>query len=256
MNWTISALCYFYFVFVGISYLLGFWTPLHFNILEFLSPIDMIKSATYPVIPAALGMFFFVLVDTYNSQGTKKPESDDPKYLKYIFWAIIFIFLLLILINVINMAVQLYSLFVAEPEKRLSYALPILSILSVVYFLYNPPFLINKHKFLRHFVIIFMCMLPTVSYFQGNKNITKILKGTSSYHYLKSSSKSCFIDEKSRMIYLGFYGGNYFFVNSISKDICVEKGGGVLLSFNDNKAAKPSLDTKKTGLNSNNKIYD
>jgi hypothetical protein len=254
MNWTFSALCYFYFVFVGACYLLGFWTPLHFNILEFLSPIDMIKSATYPVIPAALGIFFWVLLDSYNSQGTKKPESDDPKSITILFWVIMVLFLLLILINVISLASYLYYSFLAEPEKRLSYALPAASTISIFYFLSKPPFLIEKHKFVRNFVIIFVCILPTVSYFQGSKNITEILEGTSNYHYLKSSSKNCLINDNARLIYLGFYGQNYFFVNSISNDICIEKNGGVLLSFNDNKEVKPNSDIKKTEINSNKKM--
>lgn len=254
MNWTLSAFCYFYFVFVGICYLLGFWTPLHFNVLEFLSPIDMIKSATYPVIPAALGIFFWVLVDSYNSQGTRKPEHDDPKAIKMLFWVLLVLILLMFLINIISLASHLYYLFVSEPEKRLYYALPAASIVSIFYFLSKPPFLINSHKIIRNFVIIFSCILPTVSYFQGSKNITEILEGESNFYYLKRNSKNCLIDNGSKMIYLGYYGSSYFFVNSKSKDICIEKDGGVLLSLNGNNKEKPSLDSNEAEVSSNKKI--
>lgn len=253
MNWTLSAFFYFYFVFVGICYLLGFWTPLHFNILEFLSPIDMIKSATYPVIPAALGIFFWVLMDSYNSQGTKKPEHDEPRVVKVLFWVIVVLFLLAFLINMILLASHLYYLFLSEPEKRLSYALPVASIVSIFYFLSKPPFLINSPKFIRNFVIIFACMLPTVSYFQGSMNITATLEGDSNFYYLKSNSKNCLIDKGSKMIYLGYYGSSYFFVNSKSQDICIEKNGGVLLSLNGNKKEKLRLDSKEAEVNSNTK---
>lgn len=254
MNWTLSALCYFYFVFVGICYILGFWTPLHFNVLEFLSPVDMIKSATYPVIPAALGIFFWVLMDSYNTQGTKKPEGDDPKAIKILFWIMVVLVLLLVLLNVVSLISHLYHLFMAEPEKRLSYALPAASIISTIYFLSKPPFLIENHKFIRNFVIIFICALPTVSYFQGSKNISNILEGNSTYYYLKNSSKNCVVNGGERIVYLGFYGGSYFFVDSASKDICIEKDGGVLLTFNDNKENELALTPKKAQESSNKKI--
>lgn len=254
MNWTLSAFCYFYFVFVGICYLFGFWTPLHFNVLEFLSPIDMIKSATYPVIPAALGIFFWVLIDSYNAQGTRKPEHDDPKGIKFLFWVFVVLILLLFLINIISLASHIYHLFVSEPEKRLSYALPAASMIGIFYLLSKPPFLVNSHKFIRNFVIIFICILPTVSYFQGSKNITAILEGNSKFYYLKSNPKNCLIDKGSKMFYLGYYGGSYFFVNSKSKDICIEKDGGVLLSLNDNNKENLSLDSNEAEVSSNKKI--
>ncbi|WP_417438182.1 hypothetical protein [Idiomarina sp.] len=246
MNWTLSAFFYFYFVFVGICYLLGFWFPLHFNILEFLSPIDMIKSATYPVIPAALGILFFVLIDSYNSQGTRKPEYDEPKAIKVIFGVIVALFLLMFLINIMFLATHLYYLFISEPEERLSYALPVASVVSIFYFLSHPPFLVNSHKFIRNFVIIFTCILPTVSYFQGSKSIMEVLEGDSNFYYLKSSSENCLVDKESKMIYLGYYGSNYFFVNSKSKDICIEKDGGVLLSFSGK--IKSSLDNDEAEI--------
>lgn len=254
MNWTLSALCYFYFVFVGICYLLGFWTPLHFNVLEFLFPVDMIKSATYPLIPAALGIFFWVLVDSYNTQGTKKTEGDDPKAIKILFWVIVVLLLLLVLINIVSLISYLYHLFMAEPEKRLSYALPAASIISTIYFLSKPPFLIEKHKFIRNFVIIFFCVLPTVSYFQGSKNISNILEGNSTYYYLKNNSKNCVVNGEAKLVYLGFYGGNYFFVDSTSKDICIEKDSGVLLTFKDIKENEPPLTPEEAQEISNKKI--
>lgn len=253
MNWTLSAFCYFYFVFVGICYLLGFWTPLHFNVLEFLSPIDMIKSASYPIIPAALGIFFWVLIDSYNTQGTRKPEDNDPKAIKFIFWVLVVLMLFMFLINIISLASHLYYLFVSEPEKRLSYALPAASMVSIFYFLSKPPFLINSHKFIRHFVIIFICALPTVSYFQGSKNITEILEGKSKFYYLKSQSKTCSIDKDYKMIYIGYYGSAYFFVNSKTKDICIEKDGGVLLSLKIYNEKNPTLDNNEPEAKSDSK---
>ncbi len=254
MNWTLSAFCYFYFVFVGICYLLGFWIPLHFNVLEFLSPIDMIKSATYPVIPAALGIFVWVLVDSFNSQGAKKPKHDAPMILKVLFWILIVLFILMFIFNMYLLASYLYSLLISEPEKRLTYALPAASMISIFYFLSKPPFLINSHKFIRHFLIIFICALPTTAYFQGYKNIKNILEGNSIFHYLKNDSKSCLTENGSKMIYLGYYGSSYFFVNSKSEDICIEKDGGVLLSLNDNKKENLSSDSNEVEVNSNNTI--
>jgi NADH:ubiquinone oxidoreductase subunit 5 (subunit L)/multisubunit Na+/H+ antiporter MnhA subunit len=234
MNWTYSAIVYLYFIVVGACYFLGFWTPLHFNIFQFTSPVDILKSATYPLIPAALGILFFVLLDTVNSSETvtgKKPDKDDPKSAKVLYWVIILIILLLVIIKVISLASYLYSALISEPEKRLSYALPAISFISTIYLLINPPFLRDKSKFIRNFVIIFACALPTISYFQGEEDITSKIKSTSSYFYLKKSSKHCEVNSKSKQVYLGFYGGMYIFMNSNSQDICLEKDGGVLLSY-------------------------
>jgi len=205
----------------------------------------MIKSATYPVIPAALGIFFWVLLDSFNSQGTRKPHGDDPKSIKFIFWIMVICILLLVLANVISLATHLYYLFVSEPEKRLSYALPVASILSIIYFLSKPPILMEKNRLVRNFVIIFICALPSASYFQGSENITSILNEKSNFYYLKTSSKNCPIEGGSKFIYLGFYSGNYFFVNSVSKDICIEKDSSVLLSFSQHKEVS---DTKEPDL--------
>jgi len=232
MNWTYSAIVYLYFIFVGSCYFLGFWTPLHFNIFQFISPVDILKSATYPLIPAALGIFFFVLIDTVNSSGTStKPDKEDPKSIKVLYWFAILLLFLLVAFNIISLVSYLYSALVSEPENRLSYALPATSIISTIYLLLNPPFLKDKPKFIRNFVIIFTCALPTVSYFQGERNITNKIKSTSSFFYLKKSSKSCEVSTKNKEVYLGFYGGMYIFMNSKNQDICIEKDGGVLLSY-------------------------
>ncbi|MCU1803434.1 hypothetical protein [Pectobacterium parvum] len=255
MNWSLSAFCYFYFVFVGVCYLLGFWIPLHFNVLEFMSPVDIIKSATYPLIPAALGVFFWVLMDSYNSKGTRKPEDDDPKIIKILFWLILSLGIMLTLMTIFSLSIYLYNLFITEPEKKISYALPIASMVSIFYFLHNPPFLIDKEKLIRNFVIIFTCTLPTISYFQGSKNITNLLEGSSDFYYLKISSKNCLVDKKSKIIYLGYFSGNYFFVNSINKDICIEKDGGVLLSFNKNKERDHDENIREAEASSNKEIH-
>lgn len=232
MNWTFSAAVYLYFIFVGACYFLGFWTPLHFNIFEFLSPMDILKSATYPIIPAALGIFFFVLIDAVNSSNNSiKTDDSDPKSIKALYWFAIFLLFLMLVMNVINVAVHIFQAIISEPEKRLSYALPAISIIGAIYLAINPPFLKDKTRFIRNFVIIFACFLPTVSYFQGEENIINKMESTSSFFYLKKSSKNCNVAKGSKEIYLGFYGGMYIFMNSANKDICIEKDGGVLLSY-------------------------
>lgn len=245
MNWTISAAMYFYFVFVGACYLLGFWTPLHFNIFEFLSPVDILKSATYPVIPAALGVFFYVLMDSYNSQGTRKPEGNDPKAIKVLFWILAATMLIIILINIFLLITHLYHLFISEPERRLSYALPVATFIASVYLVLKPPFMKESSKLARNFVIIFTCVLPTVSYFQGDKNIRKILEGEASYYKLKQTSTNCEVSASSDMIYLGLHGNRYVFIDSESQDICIESDNSILLTYykyiekDEGKASKP-----------------
>ena len=130
MSWTLSAVSYVFFVFVGLCYTLGFWIPLHFNILEFISPVDIIKAATYPIIPAAIGILFWVVVDTVNSQERKKVEDNDPVLIKLLYYIMLICMVILILSNIFNLCFYLYKIFISEPEKRLSFILPILSLLS------------------------------------------------------------------------------------------------------------------------------
>jgi hypothetical protein len=144
-------------------------------------------------------------------------------------------------------------LYFAEPEKRLSYALPAISMICVFYLISNPPMLKDKHRMVRNFVIIFVCFLPTVAYYQGGQNIKNVFDGKSNFYYLKISSKNCLIDNKSKMIYLGFYSGNYFFVNSVSRDICIERDGGVLMTLSKRKSEPLISDTKDDDSESHKK---
>lgn len=244
MNWTISTFIYIFFSSIGVCYFLGFWIPLHFNILDFLSPMDLIKSAAYPIIPAVIAGLFWVVVDTINTQGIKKTDVQESKFIKVLNGFLWFCLIILLLNNVFTFVWRLYHIFVVEPEKRLSLVLPIVTIVSMIYLLIKPPFLKDKNKFVRHFVIIFMCTLPTIAYYKGNTDITGILESSSSYYYLKTSSKNCKVDNNSKMIYLGFYGAKFFFLNSKTSDICIEKDDGVLLTYNKKGKRKVKLNPK------------
>ncbi|MGL5798628.1 MAG: hypothetical protein ACRCYN_00930 [Plesiomonas sp.] len=231
MTWTLSAVSYFYFFFVGVCYMLGYWTPLHFNILDFLSPVDVIKSAAYPVIPALIGSFIWIIMDTVNSQPKKKLEQDDPKSLKVLFYIMLMCIFILMLINLYQVIVFLYLTVTSEPEKRLAFALPVVSIVSTIFFLNKPPFLLEHSRFVRHFVIIFMCVLPTIAFHQGNRDISQMLSGEKSHYVLASASKNCKVEGEQHQIYLGFYSTTWFFVNKLTKDLCLEREGGVNLTF-------------------------
>lgn len=254
MNLTITAAIYFYFVFVGACYLLGFWIPLHFNILQFVSPLDILKTATYPIIPAALGILFYVLMDAFNSQGVKKPTGNDPKEVKVMFWISAVFILLLASISIYSMSNLIYQLFISEPDKRLSYALPVASFIGIFYMLYNPPFMKDGNKIIRNFLIIFVGILPTVAFFQGGKNINEIIAGEASYYKLAHESKFCKVNQASDMIYLGLYGNRYIFVDSISKDICIEVSGSMLLTYHQfnkiksNDSSGVEVEKLKNGL--------
>ena len=230
MSWTIPAISYFYFLFVGTCYMLGYWTPLHFNILDYLSPIDIIKSATYPVIPALVGTVAYVLIDTINTQPRQKIEGDKSKVTRALNYIAMGFIATLIIVNAINLASYIYMTFTSEPEKRFAFALPALSLVSTIYLLVKPPFLIEHSRYIRHFVIIFMCALPTISYYQGDKDLSNSLNGKTGFHYLKEPTQNCKIGG-DKLIYIGFYGSTWFFVNSSNKDLCLEKDGGIMLGY-------------------------
>ncbi|WP_318401479.1 hypothetical protein [Photobacterium leiognathi] len=246
MNWTLSAVSYFYFSFVGVCYMLGYWTPLHFNILDFLSPVDVIKSAAYPVIPALIGSFIWIVIDTVNSQPKQKLEQEDPKLLKVLFCIMFACILIVMLINLYKVIIYIYLTVISEPERRLAFALPVISIASTIFLLNKPPFLQEHSRFVRHFVIIFMCVLPTIAFQQGDKDISQILVGKKSHYVLAKTSKNCIVEEDQSQIYLGFYSTTWFFVNRLTKDLCLERDGGVNLSFK--KAQSEELVSSKKEL--------
>ncbi|EMF7380907.1 hypothetical protein V4F50_004613 [Vibrio parahaemolyticus] len=242
MNWTLSAVSYFYFSFVGVCYMLGYWTPLHFNILDFLSPVDVIKSAAYPIIPAIIGSFFWVIMDTVNSQPTHKVEQDDPKLIKVLFYILILGLAILLLVNVYHVVLFLYLTVVSEPEKRIAFALPVISILSTIFFLNKPPFLLDNSRYTRHFAVIFMCVLPTIAYYQGDRNISQTLAGKKGHYILSKPSKNCSFNENEQQVYLGFYSSTWFFVNKSTNDLCLEREGSVNLKYEpvENKEHEPA----------------
>ncbi|MEL7596177.1 hypothetical protein ACEUC8_05060 [Aeromonas veronii] len=241
MNWTLSAISYVYFSLVGVCYMLGYWTPLHFNILDFLSPVDVIKSAAYPIVPALIGSFIWVAMDTVNSQPLQRVEKDDNKTTKTLFYMMFAFLAILFLINLYHVVIFLYLTVVSEPERRLAFALPIVSILSTIFFLNKPPFLLEHSRYIRHFVIIFMCALPTIAFHQGDINISQTLLGTKGYYSLVKSSKNCSLGESEQYIYLGFYSSTLFFVNKSTKDLCLEREGGANLKYVSTKTEEPKL---------------
>lgn len=135
------------------------------------------------------------------------------------------------LINLYQVIFFLYLTVISEPEKRLAFALPVVSIVSTIILLNKPPFLLGHSRFVRHFVIIFMCVLPTIAFHQGNRDISQILSGEKSHYALAKTSKNCILEDDQSHIYLGFYSTTWFFVNQSTKDLCLERDGGVNLTF-------------------------
>lgn len=241
MNWTLSAISYVYFSLVGVCYMLGYWTPLHFNILDFLSPVDVIKSAAYPIIPALIGSFIWVIMDTVNSQPLQQVEKDDNKIMKILFYIMFVCLAILLLINLYRVVIFLYLTVVSEPERRLAFALPVVSIFSTIFFLNKPPFLLEYSRYIRHFAIIFMCVLPTIAFHQGDRDISQTLLGAKGYYSLVKSSQSCSLSDSEKYIYLGFYSSTLFFVNKSTKDLCLERESGVNLQYVSTKLEEPKL---------------
>ena len=236
MNLITSAWVYLYFIFVGSCYFWGFWTPLHFNILEYLSPIDVLKSSVYPILPAVVFVLFMSAMDTYNTRTAKamqgkRLDSDDWLVVKFLFCILVVGFSALFLLNAYYVVLFFYKLCVSPPEQRMLYALPVLSIVLTIYFLRNPPEFLGDNLYVKNFVIIFFCSLPTVSYYQGSRNVDAIFDGKSSSLVLKSASKNCSLSGSGKEVYVGYYGGAYFFVNSVSRDLCVERDGSVVLTY-------------------------
>ena len=232
MNWSTSALLYLYCILIGGLYHLGFWAPLNFNIFEFLTPIDILKSATYPLIPALMISFIFSAysaLHTYSHSFSPEnlPQHEESKSTKIFYWSSM---ILLALIGVYHIANLLYLAY-RLPEKRFLYVLTLFSALAVYYVFSRPAAIKNTKTIVKNALLLFITLLPTMSYYQGDKNINSKIDLNTSFYHLKKSSKNCEVTIGSKEIYLGFYGGMYFFINSDNRDICIEKDGGVQLTY-------------------------
>jgi hypothetical protein len=255
MNWTLSTIFYLYFTFVGACYLLGFWGPLNFNIMELLSPVDILKSATYPLIPTLLGVLFFASVDAINLSGVETAKNNRDyrnmegmsrfdRLINNISIICGFLFIvcmsILIIFGVFRAGMFLYFAYMAEAEEKFMYLLPFISMVSLGLLVAKPPhFLKDKSRFVRSFILILICSMPNVAFFQGHLNISNMISAKSSFYYLKKSSTSCAVIKNVWQQYLGYYGGMYIFMNSNNKDICIEKVGGILLSYYEFKNQIP-----------------
>jgi hypothetical protein len=216
---------------IGVLYQFGFWIPFHFNILDFLSPIDIIKSSIYPIIPAILGSLFGVMIDTYNSQGLPERNDSDPIFIKLIHNILLLLSLILALIFAGNFLYEAYHLFTTEPEKRIYYAVPVVTLICLVYFIQKPLIFKEKNKYIRNFTMIFMSVLPSVSFFQGDRNAKDIINDNSSYYYLTNISNTCNSAQNSKNIYLGYFSENFIFLNNKSLNICLQKSENINLAY-------------------------
>ena len=244
MNIKITAAMYVYFVFVGACYLLGFWTPLHFNILQFVSPMDLIKSAVYPIIPSIIGVSVLALMDAYNSQGVTPPDKDAPKDLKITF-KILTVFIILNFLLLVSVFIYfLYNAIMSEPDRRLYYVFPIASFISTYLLINHAPSFPGISKFSRNLIIISGCLLPLISYYQGDKNINNIFNGEASYYKLKKETDVCKTNESSDMIYMGLLGDRYIFIDSQNRDICIDSNKSISLTYHeyDNKKNAKVID--------------
>lgn len=223
-----SAFLYAYCIFVGVCYQLGFWSSLHFDIIPFLSPIDFLKIAAYPIMAGILTYIFTAMMSTYIIRNGDREvrEKSGNKFLKWYY--IIYILLNAVLVA-IAFIILLYNFYISDLDNKLRFGLPILSIIAVFYFADGSRIEILEDKIANGMIVGFFCILPTAAYGLGDRKINDIISNERSYYYLGENSSNCKTDSLFRNIYLGKYGDHFIFYNNIFGDICIENNGNIKL---------------------------
>jgi len=214
---NLSVAIYAYFLIVGISYLWGFWLPFDLNILAFADLADIIKSSVYPMLPAAGFLIFQSALDGFNTTSQKKYED-------YVaaggFYRLYMRFLMVINYSVLG-ALAAYICYVVVTEQgyqKLKGIYPLLSALAFYFFINRGAYLLRIDVRIRVFVLLVLCMMPTVAFRTGNDIANKIKNLEGNYWILKTSEPCKGVDE---LIFLARLGSKYLAMSKSDKSVCI-----------------------------------
>jgi hypothetical protein len=176
---NITAALYLYALFVGASYLIGYWLPFGLNILAFADLTDIIKASIIPTIPAVGLLLTYSALDGLNSISKKQhdeyiAEGGFSKY--YMKFMVIYGHAMILLF-----AGNLAYIIITEPGmQKLKGAFPLASLIIFCYLIYGNRHLLFMNVKSRVFVVSLLCFLPTAAFSTGNRDgeSTLRLEGT------------------------------------------------------------------------------
>lgn len=238
-QFSISFSLYLYCLFIGTSYLFGFWIPFDLNILEFVDVLDIFKATLYPALPAVGLAIFYSTIDGLHGLNSEERDSivkrgGVGKYYVYFQYILAFSFLIFIV------GYGCYEIIIEEGYLKLKGAYILLAVFGITYFIPSKNIPIPIDAPWRKSLIIFVFFLPLYVYNQGNKHSKEIMDIT--YPAWTIESDSICNNPNVDLILITRLGGQYFGLNSHDKSICIFSSNNVRLE----RKLKPTPTADKT----------
>jgi len=224
---NITAVLYLYALFVGASYLIGYWLPFGLNILAFADLTDIIKASIIPTIPAVGLLLIYSALDGINSISKKQHDDyiAEGGFSKYYMRFMVVYGHAITLLLAGNFA---YTI-VVEPEmQKLKGAFPLVSLIVFCYLIYG-----NRHMLFldvksRVFIVSLICFLPTAAFSAGNRDGESTLRLEGTIWEVKSAEPCA--SGATDLVLLASLNSKYLTMSKQDKSICVIQEGNVQLT--------------------------
>jgi hypothetical protein len=219
-----TAALYLYALFVGSSYLIGYWLPFGLNILAFADLTDIIKASVIPIIPAIGLLLTYSALDGLNSISKKQHDEyivEGGFFKYYMKFLVIYGYVITILLAG-NFA---YTIIIEPGIQKLKGAFPLASLILFCYLIYGNRHLLSLDVKSRVFVISLLCFLPTAAFTTGNRDgeSTLRLEGT-----IWEVTESC-ASGATDLVLLARLNSKYLTMSKQDKSICVLQEGNIQL---------------------------
>ena len=219
-----SAYLYFaslYFVMVGVLYLWGYWSTFNVNILEYLSPTDVIRLTAYPIVSAFIAVAIgAVLGEITIGRRVFPPGAGRNTPTGRFLWKIKPI---LVLVYLALVGVGYFSTF---PGKWIS--LSGLLAAPIAFFAQERDFLLGtiSHQGTRSVVLFLLASLPMYAYGHGQLNAYYVVSGVR-FDYVLSPIDQLAVSSDAnplqRVRFLGHSGDFLFFLDPITSMLAITK---------------------------------
>lgn len=220
---TISALIY------GFFPTLGFWSVINFNILPFMSLLDLSKSAIMPSLAfiAIMSICLLVnLISNFNDKeknllGSKSSVFSTKTLITYLIFN--FISLLIIIrdsldvLNQKNIVILLFPIFT------------IMCLILSIFCFFNEKILREHDQFTRAVFLFVFFMFPTLLFNNGKSEAKKIISGE---HFYYIPNQHCDGSSKN-MRFLNFYSEKTVSISPSDGYICISKDNNIELKPSD-----------------------
>lgn len=223
---NLTAALYLYALFVGGSYLIGYWLPFGLNILAFTDLTDIIKASIIPLIPVVGLLLTYSALDGLNSISKKEYDeyiAEGGFFKYYMKFLIIYGYVIIVLF-----AGNLAYIIATEPGMyKLKGAFPLASLAVFCYLIYGNRHLLSLDAKSRVFVVSLLCFLPTAAFTTGNKDGESTLRLEGTIWEVKSTEPCP--SGATDLVLLARLNSKYLTMSKQDKSICILQEGNIQL---------------------------